>query len=133
MSFTKRLLWVTCVAALVGIGVAWAAPAWIEYAPANFAAAQTEGKTILVDVHATWCPDCKVQGPILDELRTEATLQGVTFVKVDFDKEKDFLREHKVPRQSTILVFQGHKEVARSIAETNRDRLRAFVLSSAAH
>lgn len=133
MSFARRLSMVTWVAAFASIGAVWAAPAWIEYTPASFAAAQTEGQTILVDVHATWCPDCKVQGPILDELRSEAALQGITFMKVDFDKEKDFLREHKVPRQSTILVFQGHREVARSVAETNRDRLRAFVLSSAAH
>lgn len=106
-----------------------AAPAWSQYDPAQFSRAQEAGKTIVVDVHATWCPTCRAQAPTLDSLLGEPRLKGVIFIKVDFDKEKTFLRQHKIPRQSTILVFKGKRETARSIAETRPDRLRAAIMA----
>ena len=108
-----------------------AAPMWADYTPAAFAMAQQEGKTIVVDVYADWCPTCKAQAPILDELQSEAALADATFFKVDYDVHKDFLKDHRIPRQSTVLVFNGKEEAARSIAETDRERLRAVVLDAA--
>lgn len=104
---------------------------WITYTPAAFDMAQEEDRLIIVDVFATWCPTCKAQAPILDELQAEAALENAVFFKVDYDEHKMFLKDHRIPRQSTILVFDGNMEVARSIAETNRERLRAVVLDSA--
>ena len=101
------------------------------YSEAAFADAQAAGKTIIVDVFADWCPTCRAQKPILDELKAEPKLKDSLFVTVDYDREKAFLRAHRVPRQSTILVFRGGNEVARSVAETDRDRLRTAVLSAA--
>ncbi len=103
---------------------------WIEYSPQAFAAAQASGEPVVVDVFAPWCPTCRAQAPILDELRQDDRLADATFIKVNFDDHKAFLRAHRIPRQSTILVFKGETEVARSIAETNRTRLRAVVLNA---
>lgn len=103
---------------------------WSTYDEAEFMRAQKKGKTIVVDVYADWCPTCRAQAPILDELRTERQSSDVLFVKVDFDDEKTFLRANRIPRQSTVLVFKGTNEVARSIAETNRTRLRRVVLGA---
>jgi thiol:disulfide interchange protein len=113
------------------ISPALASSAWIDYSPESFSEAQAEGKTILVDVTADWCPTCKAQHPILNELTEEERMKDVLFVRVDFDQQKDFLKAHKIPRQSTILIFNGNTEVDRSIAETNRDRLRNFVFAAA--
>jgi thioredoxin 1 len=107
-----------------------AAAPWIDYSAESFARAQAAGQTILVDIYADWCPTCKAQRPTLDALRSDERLQGVSFVQLDFDKHKDFLRTHRVPRQSTILVFKGKKETGRSIAETDPERLRNFVLGA---
>ena len=103
---------------------------WVQYTPEAFAAAQASGDPVVVDVFAPWCPTCRAQAPILDELRQDDRLADATFIKVNFDDNKAFLRAHRVPRQSTILVFKGRTEVARSIAETNRMRLRAVVLNA---
>ena len=92
--------------------------------------AQAKGKTIVVDVYANWCPTCRAQSPILDELRAEEQSGDILFVKVDFDEKKAFLHAHRIPRQSTVLVFKGETELARSIAETNRTRLRQIVLGA---
>lgn len=103
---------------------------WSTYDEAEFMMAQKKGKTIVVDVYADWCPTCRAQAPILDELRAEKQSDDVLFVKVNFDDEKAFLRANRIPRQSTVLVFKGMDEVARSIAETNRTRLRGVVLGA---
>ncbi|MEE4200300.1 thioredoxin family protein [Erythrobacter sp.] len=103
---------------------------WTPYDEAEFTMAQRKGKTIVVDVHADWCPTCRAQAPILDELRREHQSADTLFVKVDFDEDKAFLRAHRVPRQSTVLVFDGVQEVARSIAQTDRSRLRGVVLGA---
>ena len=103
---------------------------WQPYDEAEFMMAQGKGKTIVVDVYADWCPTCRAQAPILEELRKERQSGDTLFVKVNFDDEKAFLREHRIPRQSTVLVFKGKKEVARSIAQTNRSALRGVVLNA---
>ncbi|MBT8389093.1 MAG: thioredoxin family protein [Altererythrobacter sp.] len=103
---------------------------WVQYTPEALAAAQASGDPVVVDVFAPWCPTCRAQAPILDELRLDDRLADATFIKVNFDENKAFLRAHRIPRQSTILVFKGRTEVARSIAETNRMRLRAVVLNA---
>ncbi len=103
---------------------------WSTYDAREFAMAQAKGETIVVDVYADWCPTCRAQAPILEELRVENQSEGVKFVKVNFDDEKAFLRAHRIPRQSTILVFKGETEVARTIAQTNRAELRRIVLGA---
>ncbi len=117
---------------LLGSGAAFAASDWIAYSAEQFGKAQAADKTILVDVAASWCPTCKAQRPILDELRNDK-LDDTVFMRVDFDKDQDFLRAHKIPRQSTIVIFNGKTELARSIAETDRERLREFVFNAVGH
>lgn len=130
-----RALTFAILAVIAAFGIAIAKPAaaqdWTSYAPAAFAEAQSAGKPVVVHVHAPWCPTCKAQLPTLDELRQDAALKNAVFLRVDFDSQKDFLRAHRVTSQSTVLVFRGGKEAARSVADTNRDRLRALVLGNA--
>lgn len=129
MSRFFKTLMLVLASLFAAIPAVAAAPTWKPYDAAQFARAQEAGKTIVVDVHATWCPTCKAQAPILDALRSEPRLKNAVFVKVDFDKEKAFLREHRIPRQSTVLVFRGRRETARSVAETRPTELRAAVLA----
>ncbi|MEP3051050.1 MAG: thioredoxin family protein [Erythrobacter sp.] len=103
---------------------------WQTYDEPTFTMAQAKGQTIVVDVYADWCPTCRAQAPILDEIRKDNIGNEVKFVKVNFDDEKDFLRQHRIPRQSTILVFDGENEIVRTIAETDRSRLRDQVLNA---
>ena len=62
----------------------------------------------------------------MDRLTTDPRFNDVTFFKVDFDSSKEFLRELKVNRQSTFVVFKGNREQARSTGETNVEALQAL-------
>lgn len=130
---TRLFLIIAAIGALI-VGAmqlsAQSTAGWSTYNEAEFMMAQNKGKTIVVDVYADWCPTCRAQAPILEELRQEYQSDDVLFVKVNFDEERAFLREHRIPRQSTVLVFNGTDEVARSIAETNRTRLRGVVIGA---
>jgi thiol-disulfide isomerase/thioredoxin len=90
-----------------------------------FQASQAAGKSILVDVTAPWCPTCKQQRPIVQEIEKEHP--DLVVYDVDFDSAKDVLKQFRVQYQSTLIVFKGLKEVARSTGETDPAPLRALV------
>ena len=114
----------------LGLATVSAAESWQRYTAGGLDTALARKDTLVVNVHADWCPTCRAQAPILDELRQDKRLKNVRFVRVDWDKDKDFVRRYRIPRQSTIVVFKNGKESARSIAETDRKRLRSFVFGA---
>lgn len=77
-----------------------------------------EGKPVVVDVSATWCPTCKAQKPIVENLSKQPTYKDVVVLAVDFDADKAVLKQFKVNMQSTLIAFKGGKEMARSVGDT---------------
>ncbi len=90
-----------------------------------FQQAQAAGKPILVDVTAPWCPTCKVQRPIVQEI--EKSTPSLIVYEVDFDSAKDVLKRFRVQNQSTLIVFKGGSEVGRSTGDTNPATIKALV------
>lgn len=90
-----------------------------------FEAAQGAGKPILIDVSAPWCPTCKVQAPILDQLAAKPKFKDLVVFKIDFDSQKDLLKKFGVSMQSTLISFKGSREVARSTGTTNAADIEA--------
>jgi thioredoxin 1 len=88
-----------------------------------FDAAQAAGQSILVEVHASWCPVCKRQRPILAKLGAEPKFKRMVSFEIDFDSQKDLVRRFNVPKQSTLIVFKGRKEIARSTGDSNPDSI----------
>ena len=91
----------------------------IPFTADKFQAAQQAGRPILVDVFATWCPTCKAQAPVLEELAARPEYKGLTVFEVNFDNQKDVVRNFGVRVQSTLIAFKGSKETARSTGETS--------------
>jgi thioredoxin 1 len=90
-----------------------------------FQSAQAAGKAILVVVTASWCPTCKKQRPIVQQIEKEKP--DLAVYEVDFDTAKDVLKRFRVQYQSTLIVFRGAKEVARSTGDTDPALIRAMV------
>ena len=98
------------------------------YSDTRFALLQTMGKTIVLDVHADWCGTCKVQGPILDKIVSEHQNEGVVGLKLNYDKMTPVQRQRlNVHKQSTVIIFKGAHEVARTIGERREDKLRDLI------
>lgn len=119
---SRRRLLASASAAVAGALLA--APAFaaetVSYTPQAFDAAQKDGKSILVEIHATWCPTCKAQAPILADLEKGAKFQNLLVVHVDFDSQKDAVRRFGARMQSTLITFKDGKETGRSVGDTDR-------------
>ena len=103
---------------------------WKDFDAGAFAAAQKDGKPILVDVFAAWCPVCRAQNPVLVQLTREPKFKDMVVFKVDFDTQKDALRALNAQRQSTLIVFKGEKETGRSVGDTNPGSIEALLDSA---
>ena len=79
-----------------------------------------EGKPIIVDFYADWCPTCKAQKPSVQALAADPKFKDVTVFTADYDKEKELKKELRVSSQSTFIVFKDGKEVARSTGQTKK-------------
>lgn len=84
-----------------------------------FKAAQAAGKPILVAIHASWCPICAKQKPIMSELEGEPAFQSLVVLMVDFDTQKDVVQAMGATKQSTLIAFHGTKETGRSVGVTD--------------
>jgi thiol-disulfide isomerase/thioredoxin len=99
----------------------------VPYTPEAFDSAVAAGKPILVEIHATWCPVCKKQAPILSDLEKNQKFDDLVVVHVDFDAQKDAVRRFGAQMQSTLIVFKGGKEAGRSVGDTNPDSIAALL------
>ena len=89
----------------------------------NIEAFIKKNKNVLVHVHASWCPSCKVQKKILDSLnRTDYKL-----LEVDFDSDKQFLKENKVFTQSMLISFVDSKEKSRVFGITKKEKITDYL------
>ncbi len=88
------------------------------FTQSQFDALMKDSKPVIVHVHAPWCPNCKLQDPILNSLIKSPAYKDVTFLEVDFDTQKDVLKTFNVSMQSTILVFNKGQEQGRLTGNT---------------
>ena len=70
------------------------------------------GKPVVVHVYASWCLQCRAQETILGRLEGETTYDGVSFFRVDYDKQKDVVKALGAPR-STLIAYKGGAEVSK--------------------
>ena len=97
------------------------------YVAAAFDEALKAGKSILIEIHATWCPTCKAQSAILGPLFADPKFSKLVVLRVDFDAQKDIVRKFGARMQSTLIVFKGGAEVGRSVGDTNPDSIAALL------
>jgi thioredoxin 1 len=120
LTMLRKLISLASITLLMGF-VAFAARAaeTQDYNAKAFAAAQAAGKPILVEIHASWCPTCKAQLPILGELEKQDKFKNLMVFRVDFDSQKDAVKAFGARMQSTLITFKGAVETGRSVGDTN--------------
>jgi thiol-disulfide isomerase/thioredoxin len=92
-----------------------------------FAAAQKAGKPIFIAIHASWCPICAKQKPILSELMADPKFNNLVYFVVDFDSQKDAVKSFGARMQSTLIAFKGEHETGRSVGDTDRAAIAALL------
>jgi len=126
-----RALFLIVVASAVFLGSLPASAAeWKPFDAASFAAAQKEGKSILVDIFAVWCPVCRAQNPLLTQLTREPKFKDLVVFKVDFDTQKADVRALKANSQSTLIAYKGETEKGRTVGDTNEQSIAVLMESA---
>ncbi len=128
MTFIRRaFLLIAFVVALPGAAFAAEFRAFDQ---AAFAAAQAEGRPILVEVAADWCPTCRAQAPIIRQTAADPAFATMVVFRIDFDRQRDAWRGLGARRQSTLIAFAGARETDRAVGATDQRRIAALMRSA---
>ncbi len=79
-------------------------------------------KPTLVDFFATWCGPCKVQGPILEEVKNKLG-DSVNILKIDVDKNKELSQRFRIQSVPTLILFKDGMAVWRGYGVHQADML----------
>ncbi|MDE6127447.1 MAG: thioredoxin [Muribaculaceae bacterium] len=88
-------------------------------------------KPTLVDFFATWCGPCKMQSPILDQVKEKVGDKG-TIVKVDIDKNAELAARYRVQSVPTLILFKNGEAVWRTVGVQQADFLTDKILEHVA-
>lgn len=114
--------------AIAGIGAAQAhAAERMMFEQGAFESRLAAGDPILVHVTAPWCGECRAQKPIVATLAESAEYKRLVIFDVDFDTQKDALRQLRVQKQSTLVVFKEKAEVGRAVGITRKGAIDALI------
>lgn len=99
----------------------------VPYDASRFSVLQAEDKPILIHVTAPWCPTCRAQHPVVSDLAAAPENAELVVFDVDFDSQKDLLRQFNVRQQSTLIAFHGAEERGRAVGITDPAAIAALV------
>lgn len=97
------------------------------FTKAEYDTALKAGRTVVVDFHADWCPTCRKQEPLINEIVKSKGYENIVALKANYDDETDLKRSLNVSKQSTVVVFKNGKEVGRNTGATNKEELKKLI------
>jgi thioredoxin 1 len=95
-----------------------------------FGTVQAQNSSVIVFVHASWCPICKAQEQTIRKLLVTPRFKNVTVMKIDFDTQKALWRKFGVTQQSTLIGFHGQRETARLSHDADPDKVASVIAST---
>jgi len=87
----------------------------------NFKEKTSTGIT-LVDFWAEWCPPCRIQNPILEDLAAEIGDMAL-IAKVDVDDNQDIAASYNVRSIPTLILFKEGEPVERFTGVQQKETL----------
>ena len=75
-------------------------------------------KPVLLDLGASWCGPCRMQGPIIDQLADSHS--NVVFGKVNVDEEPDLASEYGITSIPTLIIFRDGRLIDQVTGVTSK-------------
>lgn len=73
-----------------------------------------ESKPTLVDFFATWRGPCKMQSPILEQVKAVVG-DDANIIKVDIDRNQELAARYRVQSVPTLILFKNGEPVWRTV------------------
>ena len=73
-----------------------------------------ESKPTLVDFFATWCGPCKMQSPIMEQVKAVVG-DDANIIKVDIDRNQELAARYRVQSVPTLILFKNGEPVWRTV------------------
>ncbi len=73
-----------------------------------------EGKNVIVDFYATWCPPCKIMSKNLEKFEKENTSDVIVY-KVDVDDQPILASRFAIKTIPTLVYFKNGKFVKKDV------------------
>lgn len=83
-----------------------------------------DSKPTLVDFFATWCGPCKMQSPILEQVKN-ALGDAVNIIKVDIDRNQALAQQYRVMSVPTLIVFKDGEALWRGYGVHQAEQLES--------
>ncbi|MBI2019948.1 thioredoxin family protein [Candidatus Daviesbacteria bacterium] len=106
-----------------------AAP-FLEFNQADYEKALSEGKIILLDFYANWCPICRGEEPAIHQGFDGLTSDQVIGFRVNFNDsetdqdEENLAKQFNVPYQHTKIILKNGEEFSRSSLSWDQETFR---------
>lgn len=96
----------------------------------RFTQLQDDNAVVLVHIEAEWCSICAIQKRVLNMFKRDHPDIPVHILTVDFDTEKERVKQFRAPRQSTFALYRGHNQVWFSVAEVRPDIIYGKIINA---
>ena len=80
---------------------------------------------VLVDFWASWCGPCRMLGPVIDELASEA--DGFRVGNLNVDEEPELAERYGVMTIPTVIAFKNGQPVKKSIGVQPKAALKSLL------
>lgn len=92
----------------------------------NFDEIIKQNTPTLVDFFATWCGPCKMQAPILEEVKQKVG-DKATIIKVDIDQNQALAERYRVQSVPTLILFKNGEAVWRAVGVQQASTLESKI------
>jgi thioredoxin 1 len=86
---------------------------------------------VLKDFYADWCGPCKMQSPIIDEIKSDfQDNEEVKIEKINIDENKEEAMKYGVMSIPTLILEKDGEEIKRIVGLSDKESLTELINSN---
>ena len=88
---------------------------------------ETDKGLVLIDFWATWCGQCRMQAPILDQLEQEYDEEEFRIAKMDVDENPETPQQFGIMSIPTLMLKKDGQVVEKAVGVHSKEQLRQMI------